>query len=259
MTIDLHNHTSRCNHATGTVDEYIQRAIEQRIWIYGFSDHAPMDFDPKYRMSFEQMREYEESIRRAKEEYRGQIDIRLGYEVDWIEGFVDERVVKAEVDYLIGSVHFLQGWGFDNPEFIGKYEEVDIEEIWVEYFAQIEAMAKSELFDIVGHVDLIKVFKFMPDSDIREIANDAFNAIAVAGMSIELNSAGLRKPVKEIYPSLELLQLAYEKNIPITFGSDAHSVEQVGFQMHQMKLLAKEARYDYAVSYKNRMPQMHKF
>ncbi len=259
MTIDLHNHTKLCNHATGEVEEYIQRAIDAGVGIFGFSDHAPMDFDQKYRMSFEQMSEYEAKIKEAKDKFKGQIDIRLGYEVDWIEGLVDERVVKAEVDYLIGSVHFLNGWGFDNPEFIGKYDEVDITEIWVEYFKQIEAMAKSELFDIVGHLDLIKVFKFMSDADIREIANDALNAIAMAGMSIELNSAGLRKPIKEPYPSLELLELAYEKNIPITFGCDAHSPEQVGFGMRELKLLAKMARYDYAVSYKNRVPQMHRF
>jgi histidinol-phosphatase (PHP family) len=259
MTIDLHNHTTLCNHATGTIDEYIQRAIEQRIWIFGFSDHAPMKFDQKYRMGFNQMKDYESKIKEAKERYKGQIDIRLGYEVDWIEGLVSKKVINSDVDYLIGSVHFLRGWGFDNPEFIGKYEDINIEELWVEYFTQIEAMAKSELFDIVGHIDLIKIFNFIPDCDIREIANDALNAIAMAGMSIELNSAGLRKPVKEAYPSLELLELAYEKNIPITFGSDAHSVEQVGSNLRELKLLAKQARYDYAVSYKNRMPQMHKF
>ena len=259
MTIDLHNHTPLCNHSTGSIDEFIQEAIKKGIGIFGFSDHAPMDFDHKYRMSFEQMSGYEREVKEAQKKYKGKIDIRLGYEVDWIEGLVDERVVEAEVDYLIGSVHFLQGWGFDNPEFISKYEEVDITEIWVEYFKQIEAMAKSELFDIVGHLDLIKVFKFVPDCDIREIANDALNAIAMAGMSIELNSAGLRKPIKEPYPSLDLLELAFEKNIPITFGCDAHSIEQVGFGMRELKLLAKSARYDYAVSYKNRVPQMHRF
>jgi histidinol-phosphatase (PHP family) len=259
MTIDLHNHTTRCNHATGTISEYIEKAIYKGIWIFGFSDHAPMEFDKKYRMGFEEMAIYEDEVKRAKEEYRGQIDIRLGYEVDWVDGFVDERVLKRDVDYFIGSIHFINSWGFDNPEFIDKYKDIDITELWVEYFKQVEAMAKSGLFDIVGHLDLVKIFKFKPDYDIREIAYDALNAIALSGMSIELNSAGLRKPVNEIYPSLELLELAHEKNIPITFGSDAHSVEQVGYEMHRMKILAKEARYDYTISYKNRVPQMHKF
>ncbi len=153
MTIDLHNHTTRCNHSTGSIDEYIERAVSRGIGIFGFSDHAPMEFDREYRMKFEEMREYEDEVREAKEHYKDVIDIRLGYEVDWIDGLVDERVSSAKVDYLIGSVHFLNGWGFDNPEFIGRYDEVDREKIWVDYFRQIELMAKSELFDVVGHLD----------------------------------------------------------------------------------------------------------
>jgi len=70
---------------------------------------------------------------------------------------MDERVLHADVDYLIGSVHFIDGWGFDNPEFIGRYEHEDIDLIWQKYFDTIEAMAEAKLFDIVGHLDLIKV------------------------------------------------------------------------------------------------------
>ena len=77
-----------------------------------------------------------------------------------------DEILNANVDYLIGSVHFLQNknemWGFDNPEFIGVYKSVDIDKIWEDYFDAIEAMAKTNYFQIVGHLDLIKVFKFLP-------------------------------------------------------------------------------------------------
>ena len=116
MRIDLHNHTVLCNHATGSVDEYIQRAIELGIDEYGFSDHAPMNFDPKYRMSLEQKKLYENWINEAKEKYKNQIKILLAYEVDYIDGFLLDEVMKSDVDYLIGSVHFLKNknelWGF---------------------------------------------------------------------------------------------------------------------------------------------------
>ncbi len=79
MRIDLHNHTTRCNHATGTVDEYIERAIELGIDIYGFSEHAPMDFDEHYRLKFDEMALYEQEIREAKERYRDDIKILLAY------------------------------------------------------------------------------------------------------------------------------------------------------------------------------------
>ena len=256
--IDLHNHTTRCNHATGTVDEYIQKAINLGIDIYGFSEHAPMDFDQKYRISFEEMSSYEREILQAKERYKDSIDIRLGYEVDFLPGYIDDRVLNAKVDYLIGSVHFLDKWGFDNPEFIGQWQSRDIDDIYKEYFEAISAMAKSGFFDIVGHFDLIKVFKFLPKADIRVLAKDALKEIKKSGMILEINSAGLRKPIGEAYPSKSILELAYEMDIPITFGSDAHSVEQVGFGYAEVLALAKDVGYSQAVTFTNRDAQLIK-
>jgi histidinol-phosphatase (PHP family) len=243
MIVDLHNHTPRCNHAQGDIDEYVQNAIKADTKIFGFADHAPMDFDPKYRMKFEEMQEYENDVLVAKEKYKNEIEILLGYEVDYLVGHMDERVLNTDVDYLIGSVHFIEGWGFDNPEFIGKWEEQDIDEVWQKYFDTIEAMAKSRLFDIVGHLDLIKVFKFMPKGDIKTMAHKALLAIKDAGMVLELNVSGYRKDVKEAYPSFELLQEAYKLNIPITFASDAHKPEQVALFNDAIVSMAKNAGY----------------
>jgi len=259
MTIDLHNHTIRCHHAEGSVGEYIERAIDAGIDIFGFADHAPMDFDEKYRMGFDEMADYEREIREAAERYADRILLRLGYEVDWLPGHMDERVLNAEVDYLVGSVHFLSGWGFDNPEFIGHWESQNVDEVWERYFAEIAAMARSSRFDIVGHLDLVKVFGHRPKRDVRELAEEALDAIAEAGMSLELNAAGWRKPVGEAYPSLDLLRMAFDREIPITFASDAHAPGQVGAKMHELKLLAREAGYTEAADYRNRVRQMHKF
>lgn len=259
MRIDLHNHTTRCNHAEGTIDEYIARAIELGIDIYGFSEHAPMDFDENYRLSFDEMSLYEADILNAKEKYKNDIEILLGYEVDWLPNHMSERVLKSNVDYLIGSVHFLDKWGFDNPEFIGGYKDRDIDEVWQIYFNTIEDMAKSGLFDIVGHLDLMKVFKFLPNIDIRLLAKGALSAIKQSNMTIELNSAGLRKPIGEIYPSRGLLELAYELDIPITFSSDAHKVEQIGYGYDDVVSLAKEVGYTKIVSFRNRDKELITF
>jgi len=256
---DLHNHTYLCNHATGSVDEYIQKAISQGIRVFGFSDHAPMNFDQKYRMNFEQMNLYEEMVLSAKKKYSDKISVRLGYEVDYLEGYIDNRVLDRDVDYLIGSVHFIDKWGFDNPEFIGKYDNMDIDDIWHKYFDAITKMAQSKLFDIVGHFDLIKVFKFFPTQDIKTIASSALDAIAEANMAIEINGAGLRKPVKEAYPSLLLLREAKKRAIPITFGSDAHAVEQIGLFSKDMVALAVEAGYKSSVTFEKRKQKVLKF
>ena len=259
MIVDLHNHTPLCNHAEGSIDEYIQSAIQQGTKVFGFSDHAPMDFDPEYRMKFEDMAQYEQDVLRAKERYKDDITILLGYEVDYLQGHMDKRVLNAAVDYLIGSVHFINEWGFDNPEFIGRYEDEDINEIWQKYFDAIEAMANSKLFDIVGHLDLIKVFKFMPTKNVKSIAKNALKAIKEADMVLELNVAGYRKPIAEAYPSKELLEEAFKLGIAITFSSDAHKPEQVGLYNKEIIQLAKEIGYKECAYFQNRKRKFLKF
>jgi histidinol-phosphatase (PHP family) len=259
MRIDLHNHTTRCNHAKGSMENYVQKAIELGIDIYGFSEHAPMHFDEHYRLKFDEMPAYEKDVQNLKEKYNKQIKILLGYEVDYLKGYIDERVIHAKVDYLIGSVHFLDKWGFDNPEFISEYHNRDIDEIWQKYFDAIEAMAKTGYFDIVGHFDLIKVFKYMPKKEIQLIAKNALKAIKQSGMVLELNTAGLRKPTKEIYPSPLLLEMAYELDIPITFSSDAHAIGQVGYKYEEAVQLAKKVGYREAVTFEQREKELITF
>lgn len=257
--VDLHNHTTLCNHAEGTTEEYIKKAIEVGIDVFGFADHAPMPFDPKYRMDISQKVAYEKDILALKNKYKNEIEILLAYEVDFMQNrdLMLDEILNAKVDYLIGSVHFIQEqnknlWGFDNPEFIGKYKEKNIDDIWLDYFEAIEEMAKSNLFDIVGHLDLIKVFKYLPNKDIKLIALKALKEIKKAGMVLEINAAGLRKPIKESYPSKQLLEVAFDLDIPITFSSDAHSLEQIGFKYDEVSSLAKNIGYKKCVKFKDR-------
>ena len=263
MRVDLHNHTTLCNHASGTSEEYLLRAIELGIDIYGFSDHAPMNYDPKYRMDISDKPLYEKEILDLKEKYKEKIEVLLAYEVDYLEGYILDEIINAKFDYLIGSVHFLKNkndmWGFDNPEFIGVYKSKNIDTIWTEYFAAIEAMAKTGLFDIVGHLDLIKVLKFLPKKDIRTLARKALLAIKKSNMVLEINPAGLRKPIKETYPSRTLLELAYELDINITFGSDAHAVDQVGFKYEEVTSLAKELGFTKCMTFNNRDSKLISF
>ncbi len=258
MFVDLHNHTPLCNHSEGNPKDFILKAIEKKINVFGFSDHAPMEFDKAYRMKFDEIEKYESEVKLLQEEFSDKIEILLGYEVDFLNGFMQEKILEREVDYLIGSVHFINKWGFDNPEFIGEYQNKDIDKIWIEYFEAIEEMAKSGLFDIVGHFDLIKVFKFLPKQNIKIITKNALKAIKKANMTIEINSAGLRKPIAEQYPSKELLEVIYELDIPITFGSDAHFIDQVGFKKDEILRLVKEVGFDKCVIYKHREKKLVK-
>ena len=257
MRVDLHNHTILCNHATGTTEQYIQKAIELGIDVYGFSEHAPMHFDEYYRLDLKDKAFYENDVKSLKEKYKKDINILLGYEVDYLPGdYILKEVIDSKVDYFIGSVHFLTQngtqWGFDNPEFIGEYKNKNIDTIWEDYFEAIKNMAKTTKFDIVGHLDLIKVFNFLPKKDIKSIALEALQAIKKSNMTVEINAAGYRKPIAQQYPSKELLELCYELDIDITFSSDAHSVDQVGYHYDEATQLAKEVGYTQAVYFQER-------
>ena len=254
MLIDIHNHTYLCNHADGTALDYAQKAYDLGCKFYGFSDHAPMKFDEKYRMKFSQMQQYKQMIDEVKTKFSGKMEVLFGYEVDFMSdsNLMDERVLSAKCDFLIGSVHFIDGWGFDNPEFIGKYKDMDMDLVYEKYFEIVENMVKSNKFNIVGHLDLIKVFGFKSTKDIRQIAKNAINAIQKSKMVVELNTAGLRKPANEIYPSEILLQMIAERNIDITLCSDAHSIDQVGLNMPQAINLARKFGYTKAAIFKEK-------
>jgi histidinol-phosphatase (PHP family) len=115
---------------------------------------------------------------------------------------------------------------------------------WRKYFKLVERLAESRLFDSVGHLDLPKKFGYRPsDNDLKEMVQPALDRIAQAGMGIELNTSGLRKPVREIYPSALVLSLAHDRDIPICFGSDAHRPEEVGAGFPEALSLARDAGY----------------
>jgi len=259
MKVDLHNHTVLCNHATGSVNEYVEAAIAKESEYFGFSDHAPMEYDYAYRMTYNQMELYEQWVQEARERYEEKITVLLGYEVDFLPGYMDDRILKRPCDYLIGSVHFIDEWGFDNPDYIHKYEGKNMDTIYSRYFELIEAMALSGKFDIVGHLDLLKVFKFFPKTDIRILAKNALKAIKKANMTVEINVSGLRKPVGEAYPSPLLLESIALLEIPITFSSDAHRPDQVGMFTDEIEALAQSFGYSECATYRNRDRGMVKF
>ncbi|MEO1924099.1 MAG: histidinol-phosphatase HisJ family protein [Nautiliaceae bacterium] len=256
--IDIHNHTPLCNHAKGEPEEYIQQAIKKGIKIYGFADHAPMEFDKQYRMDFNDMQSYEQKIKKLQKKYK-EIKILIGYEVDFTPvKYLDKRVINAPVDYLIGSVHFLDNWGFDNPEFIKEWDKRDVEDIYKEYFYHIEKLANSKIFNIIGHIDLIKVFGYKPKTPIKDLAKNAVKAIKKAGLAVEVNTAGLRKPVKELYPGDEILEMLLEENIDLTTSSDAHSVEQVGFMLKETTEKLKKMGVEKLVYFENKQKKYFK-
>ena len=214
-----------------------------------------MEFDPDYRMSPEEVEEYEREIGELREKYRGKVEVVVGYEVDFTPlPHFNRSTFDRSVDYFIGSVHFLDRWGFDNPEFIREWERRRVEEVYEEYFYYLDQLVESGYFQIVGHLDLVKVFGHRPAGGVLKFVEPILKKIKRHGLVVELNSSGWRKPVGEPYPSPEIVRRMADLGIPITFGSDAHALEQVGYRLPELVELAKGVGYREAVYFKKLTP-----
>lgn len=247
MLPDYHIHTALCGHAEGEVVDYCSAARRNGLSEICFTDHAPNPdgYDPEHRMRMEQFPLYRDAVKNVP--HAGDIRVLFGVEADFYEGcepFLTPWLSAQGFDFVLGSVHFINGWGFDNPEERHIWDSVDLVATWREYFEAIKSLVATGLFDAVGHLDLPKKFGHRPsEKDLKEMVQPVLDRIAEAGMGMELNTSGLRKPVGEIYPSPLIVSLARERDIPICFGSDAHSPSDVGADFNLALALAREAGY----------------
>lgn len=254
--IDYHIHTSRCGHAEGEMIDYVRRARELSLIEIGFSDHLPLltKNDPTLAMSLDQLEEYIQAIEMLKKEFPD-INIKTGIEADYLPGLEDETARLLDTysfDYVIGSVHFIDGWGFDDSRYLDGYKNRDIYDVYARYFRLVTDAATTGLFDVIGHLDLIKKYNFRPKRDITLLVENTVNELGNAGVCIEINTAGLRKPVGEMYPDLNILKMCLKAGIPLTLGSDAHSPEQVGMDFDMAIAAAKQAGYDRIATFSKR-------
>jgi histidinol-phosphatase (PHP family) len=249
-------HTPLCGHATGAPRDYVLAAQRAGLDEIGFSDHNPMptQFDD-WRMAPGQLPDYLELIAAARREFPD-YPIRLGLECDFLPGYEDhirDLAGRAEWDYLIGSVHYITPeWDVDNPKHLKRWTEEPVEEIWQRYFDAYTRMAESRLFDFLAHPDLVKKFGHRPAGDLARFYTQTLDAVAEAGTTLEVSTAGLRKTVREIYPSRDFLALAHKRHIPIVINSDAHQPEEVAAEFDLAYALAKEAGYTEVMRFEKR-------
>ncbi|MFA7467117.1 MAG: histidinol-phosphatase HisJ family protein [Desulfotomaculaceae bacterium] len=235
---DYHIHTARCGHASGGMKEYVEQALTLGLKEIGFADHVPMywlaegDRDPELAMPECDLADYVAEIGKLRGLYPD-ITIRLGIEADYIPGYEEKlrRILERyRFDYVLGSVHYVDGWGFDNPAYIQRYETCDLDELYFRYFKLVRQAAQSRLFDIMAHPDLVKKFGFKPRCNLQVLYDETARVFAEAGVCVEINTAGLRVPTGEIYPAEGFLRACRNNGVPVTTGSDAHLPNQVGHQ-----------------------------
>lgn len=209
----------------------------------GLRDFALTDHDRYHEgVDFDEIERFREA--------NPDLKIRAGIELDndpvhsdagrkWVERNWDR------LDFVLGSVHFLDGaWAFDHAGEETEFARRDIDQVYRDYYGRIRAMATSGLVDCMAHLDLVKIFGFRTNADLSDLLDLVLSEIRAANLSMELSTAGWRKPVGELYPSDEIIRRARAKEIPFTTASDGHSNAQQGenFDRLAQKMAAFEIR-----------------
>ncbi|MHB8532286.1 MAG: histidinol-phosphatase [Solirubrobacteraceae bacterium] len=169
---------------------------------------------------------------------REQTDLRLGIEADFLPGSEDRTaglLGERDFDYVVGSVHFIREGAVDMDDYSawGTGGASSAEQVWSRYFETVAESARSGLFDIIAHPDLVKIWgpqhpERIPARDPRFFYEPTVEALAEAGVAVEVSTAGLRKPVGELYPAPDFIAMCLEARVPLALSSDAHSPADVG-------------------------------
>jgi histidinol-phosphatase (PHP family) len=258
MLTDYHTHTWRCGHAVGTMRQYVESAIARGIDEIGLSDHLWLYFakadarNAAWAMAeSEYPRHYAEMLA-IREEYRDRIAVRISVEADFVEGHEANLLAilqRFQFDYVLGSVHFMDGWLIDDPDQATRYREERVAEIYRRYYQRLEKAIRLGCFDLIAHFDLPKKFGFLPEEDLSSVVDQTLDVAAAHDVAIEISSAGLRKPVGEIYPSRSILRQMRERDIPIAFSSDAHAPGEVGADYERLIELVVSEGYEEIVTF----------
>jgi histidinol-phosphatase (PHP family) len=223
------------------VDRYREAAEERGIEELGVAEHVhrfvqSLDVwqHPWYRhWARDDVDEYCDFVRDS--------GLKLGIEVDFLPGREDRLqnlLDGRDWDYVVGSLHFLRDDALDlhgeaDWEAWDIWRGADPERVWRTYFETLGEAARTGMFDILAHPDLVKVFAGrvpVPDGDLRRFYERAMDGIAESDVAVEVSTAGLRKPAGEIYPAPAFLEMCLDAGRPVALSSDAHLPEQLGFE-----------------------------
>jgi histidinol-phosphatase (PHP family) len=249
--VDYHMHTTYSD-GKDTYLSYLAEARRKDLAEIGFTDHitmAPVDWCVD-EIDYPVMKE---NLKDLCNEFSEDVQVRFGLEVDYFpdkEQELRDIISYFPVDYVIGSIHFIGDWNFDmDKSLYGKWPN---DEVYKNYFELIQKAAKSGLFDIIGHFDLIKKLRCWPESDQTHLYEETLKIIKEANMVIELNTSGLDRPCAEFFPNQHILELALKIGVPVTLGSDAHHPSQVARHFETAIDLLRKIGYTRISRFRNR-------
>ncbi|HEY7195785.1 MAG TPA: histidinol-phosphatase [Gaiellaceae bacterium] len=267
MIVDYHVHLrgpsegreGPVDHTPGAIEPYVETAVARGVDEVGFTEHLYYfrEFEPLVEHPYQRERighdldTYVDAVVEAK---RRGLPVKLGLEVDWFQGRAEElaeRLAPYPWDYLLGSVHIVDGEAIDLDP--GLWGELTVEDVWRRYFEELEALARSGLVDVMAHPDLVKIFGLRPSGDEVESHHaDAVEAMVDGGVAFEVSTAGLRKPVAELYPAPALLEGFADRGLVATLASDAHVSQNVGLDLDRAVELLRRAGYETVTVFEGR-------
>jgi histidinol-phosphatase (PHP family) len=253
--LHLRNEREEIDHTVETVERFCEVAAERGLDEIGFSEHVYYFRQTRSLWTVPYQTErcvydldsYCDAVVEAK---RRGLPVKLGLEVDYVQGREDETRALLQSypwDYLIGSVHFIDGHGIDGPPPL--VDAVGVEETWRRYETTLRAAAESGLFDTLAHPDLVKMFGPRLEwawADLIPVLD---------GVCLEVSSAGLHKPHGRLYPELPLLAAARDRGVPITLASDGHAPQNVGRDLDRAIEHARAAGYESVTLFDRRKPR----
>jgi histidinol-phosphatase (PHP family) len=238
---DCHIHSELCGHASGTPTEMIQAVVDAGLFGAVMTEHLPLkaelDPDGVYSMRGDIDVLYVAELRDIRFDWDG-LDLVIGAEADWIgddRAWTHQSVRSARekgVEVVLGSIHFLDGWAFDDPSLIERWDGRDIDQVWERYFTQWCAATRSGLFEVMSHPDLVKKFGHIA-SNADDFYDEASRVASQAGVLCEVSTAGLRKPVGQLYPDTLMIELLIQRGVGLTMGSDAHAPAEIAYRFDE--------------------------
>jgi histidinol-phosphatase (PHP family) len=266
MIVDYHMHLrtpdEEIDHSVEAIERFVETAATRGVDEIGFTEHvyyfkqtsAVWELPYQTERCVYDMFTYCEAILEAK---RQGFPVKLGLEVDYVgarQEELSELLAPYPWDFLLGSVHWIDGQAIDSRP--GLWETESVGEVWRRYVGALGELAGGGAVDVLAHPDLAKVFGDRPEAAILAVLHEEVaEAIAAGGVAVEISTAGLRKPVGEIYPDPGLLGACRARGVGITLASDAHAPQLVGADFGAAQELALAAGYETVTVFEGRRPR----
>lgn len=260
---DLHTHHDRCGHASGALEDYVREAIRRGMQILGVSDHSPYFFsqeDHPYKQLAMAVTEFDAYIAEAvrlKQAYRQQIELLIGVESDIFRdylGLYGQTYARYPIDYVIGSVHFLSSSDIlRSLDFQAASEER--QQLEARRYAEVMMLGiESGWIQVIGHIDGFKRGYPCFRKLLLPYIDRILERMARRGIAMEINTNGLQHACREWYPSVDVIERASFYGVHVTFGSDAHHPDRLGFDWERVRETLLAIGYKQMVVFRRRKP-----